>query len=255
MKKLNKLQKDIAGILLKRIREEKYTISYDEIKAKIKRISNYEISDRVLWDSLGEVSALCNEMGLPPISVIAINEKIGCPGEGFFKNCHKLGLCDSDIISKPVYNKLLSDTKNCTEWYKLEEYLQLDITGDLEDYTLNDREPDSEGKLLPISINVYERSAYNRRECIKAKGTSCLICGFNFGETYGAAMSNKIHVHHIIPLSEIGDEHKVDPVKDLIPVCPNCHYVIHSKKDGVYTIEEVKNMIADNKRRSKNENT
>ena len=133
--------------------------------------------------------------------------------------------------------------------------MQLDITGDLEDYTLNDREPDSEGKLLPISINVYERSAYNRRECIKAKGTSCLICGFNFGETYGAAMSNKIHVHHIIPLSEIGDEHKVDPVKDLIPVCPNCHYVIHSKKDGVYTIEEVKNMIADNKRRSKNENT
>ena len=29
---------------------------------------------------------------------------------------------------------------------------------------------------------------------------------------------------------------------DLIPVCPNCHTALHSKKGGVYTIEELKKM-------------
>jgi predicted HNH restriction endonuclease len=32
-------------------------------------------------------------------------------------------------------------------------------------------------------------------------------------------------------------------VKDLIPVCPNCHMILHSKPGGFYTVEEVKNML------------
>ena len=55
--------------------------------------------------------------------------------------------------------------------------------------------------------------------------------------------SGKIEVHHRKPLYEIKEDYVVDPVKDLVPVCPNCHMVIHSKKDGVYTVEEVKSML------------
>ena len=35
----------------------------------------------------------------------------------------------------------------------------------------------------------------------------------------------------------------VNPKTDLIPVCPNCHMILHSKNDGVYSPEEVKNML------------
>jgi 5-methylcytosine-specific restriction protein A len=37
-------------------------------------------------------------------------------------------------------------------------------------------------------------------------------------------------------------EYEVDPIRDLRPVCPNCHLIIHSKKVP-FTVEEVKNML------------
>ena len=50
-------------------------------------------------------------------------------------------------------------------------------------------------------------------------------------------------MHHIMPLGLIGEAHTIDPEKDLIPVCQNCHMILHSKKDGVYMPDEVKNML------------
>jgi 5-methylcytosine-specific restriction enzyme A len=48
-----------------------------------------------------------------------------------------------------------------------------------------------------------------------------------------------IHVHHLTQLSDIGQGYEVDPVKDLRPVCPNCHAMLH-KKNPPYTIDEIK---------------
>ena len=77
--------------------------------------------------------------------------------------------------------------------------------------------------------------------------TQCQICGFKFSEKYGAIFENKIHVHHIKPIAEIGEEYEIDPIKDLIPVCPNCHMILHSKgKNEVYSVDEVKKMIKNN---------
>lgn len=39
-----------------------------------------------------------------------------------------------------------------------------------------------------------------------------------------------IEVHHIVPISQIGKEYEVDPINDLVPLCPNCHTALHSKK-------------------------
>ena len=47
-----------------------------------------------------------------------------------------------------------------------------------------------------------------------------------------------MYVHHINQISEMGGEYEIDPVKDLIPVCPNCHSMIHSKRPA-FTIEEL----------------
>ena len=99
-----------------------------------------------------------------------------------------------------------------------------------------------EGSETYVTLNKYERNPKARAACIAAHGTKCAVCGIDFGKAYGPEFAGKIEVHHIIPLSEIGEEYEVDPVKDLIPVCPNCHMALHSKKDGVYTVEELKSM-------------
>jgi predicted HNH restriction endonuclease len=38
-------------------------------------------------------------------------------------------------------------------------------------------------------------------------------------------------VHHLNPISQTEGEHEVDPVNDLIPLCSNCHSMIHRLED------------------------
>lgn len=51
-----------------------------------------------------------------------------------------------------------------------------------------------------------------------------------------------INVHHLKSLSEISQEYALDPIKDLRPVCPNCHAMLHRNKPA-YTIEQLKDII------------
>jgi 5-methylcytosine-specific restriction protein A len=88
-----------------------------------------------------------------------------------------------------------------------------------------------EGAVARILVNKYERDPEARRRCIEHYGTDCQICGFDFAESYGEAGAGIIHVHHLIPISKLGPSYKVDPIKDLLPVCPNCHAFIHSRKE------------------------
>jgi hypothetical protein len=99
-----------------------------------------------------------------------------------------------------------------------------------------------EGTTRQIAVNVYERNPLARKKCLEHYGYDCFICDFNFEEKYGKAGAGFIHVHHLTPLSEIGVEYELDPVKDLRPVCPNCHAMIHKGKPA-YTIEEMKKMV------------
>jgi predicted HNH restriction endonuclease len=81
-----------------------------------------------------------------------------------------------------------------------------------------------------------------RRQCITHYGPTCVICDFDFRAAYGSELDGFIQVHHIKPLSEIGEEYEVDPVADLRPVCPNCHAVIHFG-GGCRTINAVRKML------------
>ena len=91
-------------------------------------------------------------------------------------------------------------------------------------------------------MNSYERNRDARDRCVKYYGTTCVICGFDFEKMYGEVGRNVIHVHHLKPLYEIGETYSVDPMKDLRPVCPNCHVIIH-KNNPAYSIDEVEVMI------------
>jgi len=99
-----------------------------------------------------------------------------------------------------------------------------------------------EGAVKLVYVNAYERSSAARSAAIRHHGSVCAICGFDFEVHFGSAMSGFIHVHHVKPLSEIDESYRVDPKKDLIPVCPNCHAVIHSRRQAL-TIAEVKAML------------
>jgi len=87
-----------------------------------------------------------------------------------------------------------------------------------------------EGAKKQITINAYERNPEARKRCVNHYGFICSICSFDFEEKYGELGRDFIHVHHLVSLGDIGKEYVIDPIKDLIPICPNCHAMIHRKK-------------------------
>jgi 5-methylcytosine-specific restriction protein A len=99
-----------------------------------------------------------------------------------------------------------------------------------------------EGAVKQVSVNAYERSAKAVSACKAHYGTACVVCDFDFSRVYGEIGRGHIHVHHLTQLADIGKDYKVDPVKDLRPVCPNCHSMLHQRRPPL-TIDELKKMI------------
>jgi len=98
-----------------------------------------------------------------------------------------------------------------------------------------------EGAKRTITINAYERNPLARQRCIEHYGTACSVCNFDFEMEYGEVGKGFIHVHHLIKISDIGEIYEIDPIKDLRPVCPNCHSMLHSSVETL-TIQELKNL-------------
>ena len=121
-----------------------------------------------------------------------------------------------------------------------ESSLQVDdIThGDVDETVI----PDSEGRKRIVQHVSYERSRKNREMAIKIHGTVCQVCGFDFDEVYGRDYADSyIEIHHVRPLSE--HEGEVDPAKDLVPLCANCHRMAHRRRTTVTSIDELKALI------------
>ncbi len=101
-----------------------------------------------------------------------------------------------------------------------------------------------EGAVTTITVNKYERNADARNKCLEHYGCTCQVCNLNFLDKYGKVGKGFIHVHHIVALHEISEEYQVDPINDLIPICPNCHSMLHRKIDGQYlSIDELKSCL------------
>lgn len=102
-----------------------------------------------------------------------------------------------------------------------------------------------EGVKKTIFVNSYERNPLARARCIEKYGAKCVVCGFDFGKKYGDIGLGFIHVHHLKQLADIKQGYEIHPIKDLRPVCPNCHAMLHKKKPP-YTIEELKLKLCNN---------
>jgi predicted HNH restriction endonuclease len=99
-----------------------------------------------------------------------------------------------------------------------------------------------EGAVSHVLVNAYERNRRAREACLRHYGRSCAACGFNFETNYGETMAGYIHVHHVIPIAQVGAEYRLHPIEDLRPVCANCHAVIH-RREPPFSIEEIKDML------------
>lgn len=84
-----------------------------------------------------------------------------------------------------------------------------------------------EGGLSQITVNKYERHPANRAAAITAHGLICKACGFDFSDFYGPLGDGFIEVHHRTRLADMGPAYIVDPIKDLVPLCANCHQMVH----------------------------
>lgn len=106
-----------------------------------------------------------------------------------------------------------------------------------------------EGAKRTVTINAYERSPAARAACIAHHGCICAICSFDFALFYGELGREYIHVHHLTPIGKIGREYKIKPKEDLIPICPNCHAMIHRSKSPL-TVDALRKIVKENKHQS-----
>lgn len=119
------------------------------------------------------------------------------------------------------------------------------LTGDIsyaEELPLEIETEFYEGLKKTVTVNSYERNSKARELCVKHWKAICAVCDFDFEKAYGEIGKGFIHVHHLTPVAKIGKTYQVDPIKDLIPVCPNCHSIIH-RKEPPFSIDEMKKML------------
>lgn len=146
-------------------------------------------------------------------------------------------------LSDLDHTNALNLLRDVFDWY-IEELLALSKATVM--FPEEDLAPTSknyrEGTIKQITVNAHERSSGAREECIREYGLHCQVCNFDFEKFYGKIGRDFIHVHHLNPVSETIEEYKIDPKRDLRPVCPNCHAMLH-RKSPPYTVEELKETL------------
>ena len=105
-----------------------------------------------------------------------------------------------------------------------------------------------EGAVRQVTRNERERSKEARQDCINHYGAKeggaikCIACDLDFAQRYGPHGEGFIHVHHLDPLAEENGPRQINPTIDLVPVCPNCHAMIHRKRPYL-TIKELVELL------------
>lgn len=109
---------------------------------------------------------------------------------------------------------------------------------------------ESRRKVIPLTESVQEGNVFVQKTIIRERSHDlrlaardyfknpndgllyCSCCNFEFNHYYDPKLfSTCIEIHHLKPLYQYEDEDITktiqDALKNLIPVCPNCHRVIH----------------------------
>lgn len=100
-----------------------------------------------------------------------------------------------------------------------------------------------EGYQVGYYVNRYERDPKNRAKAIEIHGLTCFGCGFNFESVYGKRGKGYIEIHHTKPLSQLDKPMEIKPETDLIPLCANCHRIVHRSQHDVLSLEDLKKLL------------
>lgn len=141
-------------------------------------------------------------------------------------------------INKAIYQEICSQLDD-DDIAPVEDVAEIDSS---ENESLS-FESQQEGTKKLKYVTYYERQHKLRVQAVAIHGCTCAACGFNFFDFYGEYAKNFIHIHHTVPVSELGGEMLVNPKSDLVPLCANCHAVVHRKKDKTLSLSELKELI------------
>ena len=99
-----------------------------------------------------------------------------------------------------------------------------------------------EGAPRRVEVTRYERDRRARQECIDHYLPTCVVCQLTFEDRYGKIGRGYIQVHHLVPISRWGNDYECDPIRDLRPICPNCHAMVH-QRNPPYSVEYVRRVL------------
>ncbi|WP_080271768.1 HNH endonuclease [Pseudomonas syringae] len=153
------------------------------------------------------------------------------------------------LVVKPEFSSLFSEAEIEEARARLDGIAPYAVrkrvpTGELFPDELPPGPPYVEGAIRRITINSYERNEKAREECLSKHGYDCAVCAMNFEELYGEIGKKFIHVHHKKPLATIREEYQLNARKDLVPVCPNCHAMLHTSNPPLSVSELKQQMCA-----------
>ena len=113
----------------------------------------------------------------------------------------------------------------------------------------------TEGKISAKTAVVKERSQKLRRAAIEHYTIDhkivCSVCGFDFKEVYGELGDGYIQIHHENPIYQYCndgfEEYISEAIKNMKPLCANCHCIIHRNQNKLVSITELKSVVDKNK--------
>lgn len=130
---------------------------------------------------------------------------------------------------------LLRLQKITPKQYKADLIYPEHIKQDAQEYLLH------EDKFIYGVKARFETDEAIRLQVLKIHGTSCGICGFNYEEAYGDLGVGYIKIHQISSPEKTREE--LDFNQDFIPICENCHGILHRDRNKDLDVSEVKQIF------------
>lgn len=169
-------------------------------------------------------------------------------GQGPTETCQEGSIAPTVVLSNLPDSQAGPGRHKCTNCAFVEG-LALSAV-DLEGEAILEDSPDEQdfsGAVEGIAVyrrhKVLERSGRNRALAILHHGNRCFGCGFFFDDVYTPEHARGfIEVHHVRPLST-GIQF-VDPLQDLVPLCANCHRMVHRRADNWLTVQQLQALMA-----------
>jgi hypothetical protein len=123
MIQLTALQIKLAEQLLLSVKKNERNVTYKELAGRV----NPPIHHRHVGKNIGQVSILCHELGLPLLSAKVINQSTHTVGDGFYPLLKMMGIPTEGKTEAELCKEQIKAIRECTEWYKLEDYLGLNV--------------------------------------------------------------------------------------------------------------------------------